>query len=207
LKTKFEDLCSKEAELLNKTQALSQQIRNLNCQHIDTDYANQAKQLKRELEESNNSNHIKLNQLERRIKTLNEQFIEKKAEVLDLQEIRASLEQDIDKYQKLLNVGEIGIGIPPQKKRKLSDYKHDEPIPLILPPVKDDKISIDQLLVVEQCVVLKNESDVDQDMTGWIIQCENPKLFYKFPERFTFRAKKTLRVGAQGIIGESKLPG
>jgi len=203
LKTKFEDLCNKEAALLNKTQALSQQIRNLNFQYIDNDYANQAKQLNSELVESKNRNHIKLNQLERRITSLKEQFIEKKAEVVDLQEIRVSLEQDIAKYQKLLNEGEMQIGIPrTPKKRKLTNYTT---IPL--QGTDDKKIRIVQLLVVDQCVVLKNESDADQYMTGWILQCDNPKLFYKFPERFIFRAKGTLKIGANGLMGETNHPG
>eukprot|EP01121_Diplochlamys_sp_Union-15-3_P013427 TRINITY_DN4164_c0_g1_i4.p1 TRINITY_DN4164_c0_g1~~TRINITY_DN4164_c0_g1_i4.p1 ORF type:complete len:741 (+),score=162.45 TRINITY_DN4164_c0_g1_i4:470-2692(+) len=156
-----------------------------------------------------NLNRIK--ELERQQETLKQSFIVQiqikneeivnlhialkniRQELEDLNVVKQILEDEIRRYQYLLEEGELGFGLTPPKRQKRKRFTE---IRISRKTDDNNRFTIAPELGT-QCIVVKNWSNTeDQRMNGWKIACEsgNLKSTFLFPSSFVLPRQGTVAI-------------
>eukprot|EP01120_Amphizonella_sp_Union-15-10_P010235 TRINITY_DN4073_c0_g2_i1.p1 TRINITY_DN4073_c0_g2~~TRINITY_DN4073_c0_g2_i1.p1 ORF type:complete len:281 (+),score=67.83 TRINITY_DN4073_c0_g2_i1:91-843(+) len=146
----------------------------------------------------------KCSDLQTQLEIKNEEFVSLSVrmkstedEIMDLRDIKNSLEADIKRYKRLLEVGESGVGITPgssSRKRRRTTYYDSSVVPLDLESALESAVTIDKLLIADECVVVKNWTQTPISLGGYKIKNTSISDSFTFPDGFVLPGRASVNV-------------
>uniref|UniRef100_A0A671PTA8 Lamin-L(III)-like n=1 Tax=Sinocyclocheilus anshuiensis TaxID=1608454 RepID=A0A671PTA8_9TELE len=198
-----------------RLESQSLQINNLQKQNAVLEA--RVQELEQMLARERQMNQQRLSQKEQEMADMRQQMQEQLEEHQNLLDVKLMLDMEINAYRKMLEGEEKRLNLSPSPVQQLSvsrtrKRKHEGTSSGLSPSYKLSQHSssrgnlcIDEIDLDGRFVKLKNNSDQDQSLGGWVLrksEAEAPDIVFQIPSPCVLHAGQTLTIWAAGSATE-----
>ncbi|XP_028811875.1 lamin L3 isoform X6 [Denticeps clupeoides] len=231
--TKNSDFASSiREELAGARLRLESQTAELNhLQKQNTALEGRVRELERMLDREREVAQQRLTRKDQEMADMREQMQAQLEDYQNLLDVKLTLDMEINAYRKMLEGEEQRLKLSPspseranvprthaQGTRRLKGKKRKHEGSSGLSPCYKvsqhssarGNVSIDEIDLEGRYITIKNNSELDQPLGGWIIRKSHPSLeevIYQVPSGYVLRAGHTLTIWAAGAVVEPVPPG
>ncbi|XP_050951865.1 lamin L3 isoform X2 [Labeo rohita] len=226
---KNSDFASSTREELagTKLRLESQSIQINNLQKQNSVLESRVRELEQMLDRERQLNQQRLSQKEQEMADMRQQMQEQLEEYQNLLDVKLMLDMEINAYRKMLEGEEKRLNLSPSpiqqssvsrthaqpvRKHWAKKRKHEGTSSGLSPSYKLSQhsssrgnVSIDEIDLDGRYITLKNNSDKDQSLGGWVLrksEAEAPDVVFQIPSPCVLSAGQTLTIWAAGSVTE-----